>query len=47
MHRYVQLGAVIAFLAGLLGVGGSYVDTLHNAYLGYFFDKITFLVGCL
>ena len=46
-NQHTALGTVITVIAGMLAVGGVYADTFHHAYIGYFFDKITFMVGCL
>ena len=47
IQRYATLGAAVALLAGMFAAWSAYADALNNAYLGYFFDKITFLAGCL
>ena len=44
---YLLLSTIALFLVVFLAIDGAYADTIHQAYIGYFFDKITFLVGCL
>jgi len=45
--RFVALNVILACLAGISAVGVAHAGSLHDAYVGYFFDKVSFLVGCL
>ena len=40
-------GGIAAVIFGILAFAGTSADIVHHAYASYFFDKVTFLVGCL
>ena len=47
IYSRLTLGRVATIICGVLALVGASFDTVHHAYVGYFFDKVTFLVGCL